>query len=52
MFISGAAICTVALAVFPYCQHVYPGLLIVRIILEQGIVQLLTNPLAADYVIN
>ncbi len=52
IFISGAAICTIALAVFPICQHVYPTLLIIRLILEQGIIQLLTNPLAADYVIS
>ena len=52
MFISGAAISAVALAVFPLCQQVYPWLLVVRLALEQGIVQLLTNPLAADYVVN
>ena len=52
MFISGAAICTIMLAVYPLCKEVYPWLLVVRLILEQGIIQLLTNPLAGDYVIN
>lgn len=52
MFVTGALICAVALFIIPILGEVYPWLLIARFILQQGIIHLLTNPLAADYVVD
>lgn len=52
MFVTGAIICAVALFIIPLLGVIYPWLLLARFLLQQGIIHLLTNPLAADYVID
>ena len=52
MLVSGTLICAIALFIIPIIRIIYPWLLLASFLLQQGIINLLTNPLAADYVVD